>query len=474
MLKKIDFANPRHQFFMVLVTNLVYFSILYFYPISNYNLHPPEGAYSENAFFGSDVNSYIRPARNFLQFGVFGRGNTPDYFRTVGYPAYLSALIYLFGKYFFWVAYLIQAVLSALIFSIVTAIIQFFVKNDLRISKAVFICLWLSGAYWIYFPMLLNDLFFTFFFVAGIYYGIKAINEKNWGYCILHLLLLGYAASVRPTLIWYVIPEFFMLLYLAIRFKTIGDQKIKVMIGVASLSIFFLANLSSLRNYINYGVMKPSNALPLCLYDYQAKEILTLANREDDYIKVSTIASNKEKVDWEDAYSFRSKAAFETMRKYPKETAIVLITHFFKNMASSHYFRASTFFLSKEEIHASMGGLNKIKAMNAINQVGSGLKILKQIGFYTVFIFLFFVIIYLFTGILVLKHLFRMAKDKKYLYLLVILSLLAYLIIPTLPVANGPRIRLPIDWLVILLAIIEFYYSLDIYASRFVTASPLK
>lgn len=86
----------------------------------------------------------------------------------------------------------------------------------------------------------------------------------------------------------------------------------------------------------------------------------------------------------------------------------------------------------------------------------------------------FFVIIYLFTGILVLKHLFRMAKDKKYLYLLVILSLLAYLIIPTLPVANGPRIRLPIDWLVILLAIIEFYYSLDIYASRFVTASPLK
>lgn len=466
MIKKINFSSPLHQFFIVLCTNLIYFILLYSYQVSNYNIHPPEGIYSGNAFFGSDVMTYLHPARNFLKFGTFGNGHTPDYFRTIGYPAYLSGFIYFFGEYFFWVAYLIHAILSALIFSFITAISGFFIKNDPRISKTVFIILWLSGAYWIYFPMLLNDLFFAFFFIAGIYYGIKAVFTKSWKYCVIHLLLLGYAASVRPQLILYAIPEFLILLYCAVHFKTIADRKIKTMIVVASISLLVLGNLSGLRNYINYGSMESSSVLTINLYNYASKEILFMVHRENDYEKGASIADRKGKVSWIDASLFRKKAAFEVMKTYPKETALVLTTHFLKNMGSPHLFRASTLFLPKEEVVLSMGNLNKIKEMNNLKHISTCLMMLKQIGLYTLFILLFFMFFYSFIWLLVLKHIFRMLKEKNYLYLLAIVSFLAYLIIPTTLTAVAGRIRLPIEWLIVLLATIEFYHLWDAYKSQ--------
>ena len=261
MIKKIDFANPVHQFCIVLITNFIFFIFLYYHPIANWNLHPPEGAYADNMVARGDVPSYFRPAKNFVKFGVFGDGIIPDYFRTIGYPAFLSGLMLLFGEHFFWIAYLIQAILSALTFSFITAIANFFVGNDQRIGKTVFIFLWLSGAYWVYFPMMMTEVLFCFFLVAGIYYGIKAVSEKKWKYCIIHLLFIGYAASVRPSLALYIVPEFFILLYLAVYFKTILDQKIKVMIGVATVLVFVLTSLSGFRNYINYGNMQPSSVL---------------------------------------------------------------------------------------------------------------------------------------------------------------------------------------------------------------------
>ena len=453
MMKKINFTNPSHQFFIVLATNLLFFIALYSCPASNYNIHPPEGVYSENLFSVIDVvPSYINPARNFIKFGTFGNGNIPDHFRTVGYPAYLAGLIILFGNHFFWVAILIQAILSALIFPIVSAIANFFIKNDQRISKMVFIFLWLSGAYWSYFYMLTTDMFFAFFFIAGIYYGIKAMSEKSFKYCILHLLFIGYAASVRPVLILYVIPEFFILVYSAMYFKTIAERKTKVLIGVASISILFLTNLSSLRNYVNYGVMKPSDAFEYNLND-SANQALALANKEGGYRGVILIPDS---VDWVRVCLLEKKEALRVMKSYPKETLIVLMVQLAKNLGTPHYLRGTLMFLFKK----TNNNYERTVYKNDINS-------LKQtIGLPLLLLSLLIICIYLFSWLLVIIHMFRVCKNGKYLYAMTILLFMGYMIFPILFAGAGSRYRLPIDWLIILLSTIEFYYLLDAYKLR--------
>lgn len=456
MLKKIDFANPLHQFSIVLTTNLVYFIILYLCPISNYNIHPPEGAYySDNIFNYSDLSSYLNPAKNFLEFGTFGIKNTPDYYRTIGYPAYEAALLYFFGKYFFWVAYLIQAILSALIFPIITAISNIFTQNDQRINKMVFIFLWLSGAYWIYFPALLTDMFFSFFFIIAIYYGIKTISEKKWKYCILHLLFIGYAANIRPTLILYVVPEFFILLYLAVHFNTIADKKVKIMIGVTSILLFALTNTPSFRNYAHYGVMKPSNVFEINLYDIFSKETLTLAGKGlNSYQRDSTIAANKEKVNWGDAALFRKNAALMITKSYPKETTLVFVKNFVKNLDYSHYRWGFVPIRTVKDLNTvqTTDVTDIISIINRIKEIGALLLLCIP-----------FMLAYPIMWLLLIKHFLRKFKEKNYLYLLAIFLFLSYLFIPTLFAACGSRIRLPIDWLIVLLATVEFYHLRNIY-----------
>ena len=455
MVKKINLSNPIHQFSVVLAINLIFFSVLYLCPTSNYNLHPPEGAYSGNILRGSDVGSYLYPARNFIEQGIFGQGDKPGYLRTIGYSAYEVVLITIFGESFFWVAYFIQAILAALVFATITAICNFFIKDDSRVSKTVFAFLCLGGAYWSYFYLLATDLFFAFFFIAGIYYGIKAVADKSWKKCIIHILLIGYAASVRPTLILYVIPELFILLCAAAHFKTLADKKIKVMIGVTCASVLLLTNLPSLRNYVNYGVMKPSNVFEINLHHFLAKETLILVNREDQYEREDAIASNIEKVNWGDACAFKKEAAFRTIREYPTEALIVLTKHLVKNLATPHYLRGTFVLLFKFKEPSNAAQITLDGTIHSVHD-------LKQaVGLPILVLSIIFICIYPLLWLLVIKHLVRMVQQKQYLYCLTIVLFFGYLIAPTLPCANGARSRLASEWLIVLLATVEFYYWRD-------------
>lgn len=457
MIKKINLANPLQQFYIILTASLLLYGCLYLYPTSNYNLHPPEGAHSGNILRGSDVGSYLYPARNFIEFGIFGKDETPGYLRTIGYSTYEVVLITIFGEYFFWVAYFIQAVMAASIFYVITLIINFFVKNDQRITKTVFIFLALSGAYWTYFYLLATDLFFAFFFITGLYYAIKAISLKSWKYGIAHLLLIGYAANVRPTLILYAIPEFFILLSLAYYFKTIVYNKTKMMIGTLTVLVFVLTNIPSLRNYINYGVMKPSNVFEINLHQFLARETLIMANREEDYDQQAAIALAKEKVNWGDACAYKKQVAFETIKKYPKEAAIVLAKHLFKNLGTPHYLRGTLVLLFKFKQPKDAAEITLDGTINTFSDL------VKAVGVPILLLSVVFVCIYPLLWLFCIKHFFRMFKQKQYLYCVTLLLFFGYLITPTLPCANGARSRLASEWLIVILAVTELYYSWDRY-----------
>ena len=72
-----DFGWPRlffTQYLIGVALNLAFVLVLLSQTVTWRNLQLPEGAYRQNIWRGLDVMTYVNPARNFLDFGVFGSG----------------------------------------------------------------------------------------------------------------------------------------------------------------------------------------------------------------------------------------------------------------------------------------------------------------------------------------------------------------------------------------------------------------
>ena len=153
--------------------------------------------------------------------------------------------------------------------------------------------------------------------------------------------------------------------------------------------------------------------------------------------------------------ALKTKATFKTMRLYPKETALVLVENFIENLDYPHYRWVTTI----------TGKLTTQEKLDVFS-LNSILNKIKEIGWLWFFMGLLCMLCYPFLWLLVVKHIFRKFKEKQYLYLLAILSFFSYLFLPTILAVVAGRIRLPIEWLIVLLATIEFYHLWDAYKSR--------
>ena len=96
--KKIKLESLIIQYFIGLAICVLLVIILLSTNITYNNLQIPEGDYKENLWKGSDVITYVQPARNFISTGTFEFKNyISPYQRTIGYPFFLSILMRLFG-----------------------------------------------------------------------------------------------------------------------------------------------------------------------------------------------------------------------------------------------------------------------------------------------------------------------------------------------------------------------------------------
>ena len=204
--------------------------------------------------------------------------NTPEVFRTPGYPAFLAASFVLFGNSLA-VPVLLQIILSVGTLTLIGSLAQATFGHGRVATLAVWIGAidLLSLAFS---QLLLSETLFTFVLAAAAWAGLRACRgDRGTRWAAASGLLLGLAALVRP--IGYYLPLPFALVLGASGAVSRGSRFV-VSLSVASLvPAAVVLGAWQLRNHVTADVWVFSTA-EARETDRRAARIERLAGREDD------------------------------------------------------------------------------------------------------------------------------------------------------------------------------------------------
>lgn len=425
--------NPTTQYLIGTLINLLFIIVLLMNNISFENLQLPEGAYKENMWKGSDVMTYVKPARNFLSYGIFGKGDIPDYYRTIGYPLYISLMMKLFGNYWLYFTFVLQALLAATIYPILSSIYSIFNDKNNGLNAGLFGFFVVSGAYICSVPFIMTDLIFTILFTSGFYFGLKSIATQKLRYIFYEIILIGYAAQVRPTLILYPIINILVLLAVAKEFGFVKKSGTKNIIIVSSVLLLLLCNLPILRNYINYHLFLPSDVLSENMFNYLGKAVMVNEGKNEEFSKLAKQVEEEKEISKK--IKLKNEYGIDIYKKYPLSTVKQLIMNAIGIMGRSHWVNASPYW-----------------NISFKDQNDGSHKMLKKNNIIVV-IELIFNLIYLIVYIIFFMGILAIVKQKKIFLLSIGLIILMYFLIPTFIVNSaGSRMRLPVEGAIILLS----------------------
>ena len=89
-----------------------------------------------------DSEDYIQAADNYLEFGVFGHQEIPDYHRPVGYPSFIFICKIVLGDYWYYGLVVFQTILGVLIYPLIYKIgIAFFPGHRSSVFVASVMCM---------------------------------------------------------------------------------------------------------------------------------------------------------------------------------------------------------------------------------------------------------------------------------------------------------------------------------------------
>jgi hypothetical protein len=426
----LHLESPFKQYLVGTGINFLLLTILISNNTSYRNLQLPEGPYSDNLWQGTDVVTYVNPARNFIHFRVFGSGTDPDHHRTIGYPLFLSILMFLFGHNWFILALFVQSLVFASIYPALSRISTILFNLGRRALIFSFLFFIISGTYIAMVPVIMSDLFFSVLFIIGLYFGLEAIIKKSWGYLFFHILFLGYSAQVRPLLTIYPFINFLILLYVSRKSYLFLDAKLYSLIITSSVVLILVCNLPSIRNYINHGFLKPTDVLYNNMFDYLGYNILKNSGRIREYNAMQD--KLQEVKDLSEKMSSKQKLAINIYKSYPLQTFTQLIKNSIGIMLRSHW-----------SIVANFWGYN-------FNDNFDRPMPLRKLNF--VFVLeSFFNIIYLILYILFLNFLVRQIRLRSFEVFLILILFISYFLIPAFMVNGaGSRMRLPVEGIILL------------------------
>ncbi len=446
IIRRINLKSPLHQFLIGVMINLLYLVIIFSSDTAYRNVQLPEGAYQNNLWHTSDVMTYVDPARNFLETGVVGEGREPDYCRTVGYPLYLALMMTVFGKQWLMWTFILQAFLFAFIYPVMTKIIRIIFGENERLSAAAFLFFIFSGVYFTRLPMLYNDLLFAVIFTIGLYFGLRAMAGLSWRFLILQIVFIGAAAQIRPNLVFYFLINIFVLWSAGKLHGRITMGKAKQMILVSTILLLIAGNAPSLRNYLNYGIFKPTNIFENNLLHFLGEQVLRGNNQSDRYREMT------EKLDHEDNFIERMKMerrfAFEIYREYPLSTLKhILVPNAMATLISNHVIKIFNF----QGYHWRSKGLKEREPLKGSDWLFA--------------LNLFYGLIYVTVYILFLLALIRMVRKRQYLYAGTVLLFVLYFLLPTFPAGVG-RLRLPVEGIFVIFGLNELCLRWQIFKSE--------
>lgn len=446
MIRNIDFSKPKTQYFLGLVLNILFLIILYSFDTSYDNVQIPKDIYQHNIWECSDVMTYVEPAINFIEHGVFGNNKTPDHLRTIGYPSIISFFYYTFGKNWVLALQIFQSIIFAFIYPIITATIKIILPNfNKGLIKIVFISLCIFGVYFTRNAQILTDMLFTLLFVAGFYFGFKTYTTKKNNYLLLYLVFIAVAALIRPTL------TLFPLLNLSIGYWVAKKYSYSVKGTMVksffiSIVILCLINISTFRNYLNYSFFSPSSIIGFNAFEYLSKKVLIKEGKTYEYNLY------KEQLNAFDNISVKTKMRktimYNTIKRYPISTIRVLgintINLFFSNNLLSNI---SNYF--DYEWKTSKSSCYSFK--------------ISKILYYSTYIFM---LLYAILWSLFFLKLIYLWKKKDYKTLLIILTLFIMFMVPAILTGDGGgRFRLPFEHILFIFGLSTIFSKNGIQSS---------
>jgi hypothetical protein len=427
----------------VFVCLSMFFILNYSSSISHSNLQSPEGVNSNNVNAFSDFASYSNPAKNFISNGTFGAGNSPDNFRTIGYPAYLFLMMRIFGKYWLYATYLMNCLILPLIFPAVSYISNSLLGN-LKVTRYLFLFQLITGTYTARTVWIGNDIFFFLFFILGIALLVRYFKSGKLAFFIAYLLLISYAAEIRPTLIWFPFVNIFLWIYFKNKLnKNISHFKFSV--ALSTLILAFTCNVPSIRNYLNYGFFQPSTVVSQDLFEILAGRIYESKglNSLNDSLKrkVSSISLINEKMRLE------NDIAFQAVKKYPIVAVKIMG---FENpinvMLDNGYLQILVYYGYKWKSNSITSQYkNRATYPYRSNQF---------ISYFYYFLMLTYLMVYV-LFLLFLRTIF-LKRDFNTLFFLMVFFL--FLLFPTFIIGDGgARFRITVEWMITMFA----FYELD-------------
>jgi len=276
-------GSPRNQFIAGFLLNILLLTMLLSVPVTSFNVMAPVGRYAGNIWGMSDVHTYINPAIVFSERGVFFSGSLPEYHRTIGYPLFLSIFIRTAGPYWNIAVLFFQALLFAFIYPVIFHLIRMFFPAYKTLPAYTFLFLIIAGTFIPYTAFLYTDTMFALTFLAGMLFCIMGIEKNSVRYIALELLLIGYAAEVRPTLALFPVLNILLIIYFSRQFHGMLNKFAKKTMVISTILLLILCNGPSIRNYMNYGIFMSTDVLHNNLVRYLAKHVMIDLGREEEY-----------------------------------------------------------------------------------------------------------------------------------------------------------------------------------------------
>lgn len=420
------------QYGIGLVIHVAYLAILLG---TNYdNMQLPVGDFSCNAWRGMDVLSYVVPAEHFVESGVFATGNGCDYHRTIGYPLFLAAMMKLFGGEWVLCTYLVQAVLLALIYPVLSVMTVLLFPGRERLPWSVFVFSVIGTAYWSYASQILTDGMFTMFFLTGVCCGMLSVVWGSWLLCLVEVLLVGYAAQVRPVLILFPFLNIFLLLLTGRQNQVPVGRRVIGIIAVSSMVSVIVCNGPSIRNYMNHGVFQPTDVLANSLGQYLGRQVLCANGQREQYSDLKDeLKKLKEKHDLKGIIALQNRVGMEAVRNYPAASMKVLAYNTFWNLFEFHW---QTVFHLWGKNWLSTDGAKVVRFVRSNDATVIGWA---------------WVVVYLAVYSLFLWFLLGLVRARDWLFLVTIVLFLAPLL-PASIAGQGSRMRLFAEGFVIMMA----------------------
>jgi len=205
--------------------------------------------------------------------------------------------------------------------------------------------------------------------------------------------------------------NFVVLTYVALKTHALTRRDVYKLIGVSVVSLAIIGNLPAARNYINYGVFRPTDVLANNMLNYLAYKVLMSEGKVDEYSSLE--ASLRRTTGVRELIEKKEKAALEVFRHYPVTTVAQMVRNAIGIMGRGHW-----------TIAAGFWGYNFEDTTDVRFMVRRKSKVVA--GVEMVFNALYLVIYVLFCGYLV-----RLWQLRNWGMLVTILLLVPYFLIPT-------------------------------------------